>query len=150
MIPKILLELFVPMARPIAKARPRLGRNGAVFTPRETADAEKAIAMLAKRELPAPAPAHVPLSVDVTVLLDRPKTSKNAMPTVRPDADNFLKLALDALNGVAWADDCQVVDATVRKRYALSEPLFGKNIGPGYLIVVRAADGADLSGGKNG
>lgn len=35
----------------------------------------------------------------------------------RPDADNCLKIVCDALNGVAWNDDSQVVDARVRKRY---------------------------------
>ena len=32
----------------------------------------------------------------------------------RGDADNYLKAVLDAFNGLAWADDRQVVDARVR------------------------------------
>jgi Holliday junction resolvase RusA-like endonuclease len=38
-------------------------------------------------------------------------------PTGRPDADNIVK-NLDALNGVAFADDAQVVSLTVSKVYA--------------------------------
>lgn len=38
-------------------------------------------------------------------------------PTGKPDADNLAKLVLDALNGVAWLDDGQVVDLTISKRY---------------------------------
>lgn len=37
-------------------------------------------------------------------------------PTVKPDWDNIAKLT-DALNGVVWADDKQVVTAAVRKVY---------------------------------
>jgi len=43
--------------------------------------------------------------------------SGEAMPTVKPDADNTLKLC-DALNEVVFRDDKQVVDARVLKRYS--------------------------------
>lgn len=42
----------------------------------------------------------------------------NIRPTSRPDGDNYLKLAQDALNEVAWRDDSQVVDARVIKLYS--------------------------------
>lgn len=32
--------------------------------------------------------------------------------------DNLAKLVKDALNGVFWRDDAQVVDLTVKKRYS--------------------------------
>ena len=38
-------------------------------------------------------------------------------PTVKPDADNTLKLT-DALNEIVWRDDKQVVDARVVKSYS--------------------------------
>lgn len=37
-------------------------------------------------------------------------------PRKKPDADNIAK-CLDALNGVIWHDDAQVVECIVRKRY---------------------------------
>ena len=37
--------------------------------------------------------------------------------TKKPDADNLAKAILDALNGVAYPDDAQIVKLTVRKRY---------------------------------
>lgn len=43
------------------------------------------------------------------------------LPTVKPDGDNVEKAVKDALNGVLWADDVQVVDAAKSKRYA-AEP----------------------------
>lgn len=38
-------------------------------------------------------------------------------PTTKPDADNYLKIC-DALNGIIWRDDSQVVTAVVHKRYS--------------------------------
>ena len=38
-------------------------------------------------------------------------------PTCKPDLDNVLKLVGDALNGIIWADDKQIVRAEVSRRY---------------------------------
>ena len=40
--------------------------------------------------------------------------------TARPDGDNIMKLLGDALNGIVWRDDAQIVTATVSKRYGLT------------------------------
>lgn len=34
-----------------------------------------------------------------------------------PDIDNQMKAAADALNGIAWKDDAQIVDARLSRRY---------------------------------
>ena len=39
-------------------------------------------------------------------------------PTKKPDCDNIAKIVLDALNGIAYYDDSQVVSLVVRKHYA--------------------------------
>ena len=53
-------------------------------------------------------------------------------PTKKPDCDNIAKICLDALNGLAYVDDSQVVCLSVSKMYA-KEPkvvisLFEKEI----------------------
>ena len=45
------------------------------------------------------------------------------LPQGRPDVDNYAKAALDALNGVCFLDDAQVVVLTARKRYAAAAAL---------------------------
>ena len=45
----------------------------------------------------------------------RPKSVHSEPDTYRPDADNEAKLVMDALNGLVWADDAQVVDQHVIK-----------------------------------
>lgn len=38
-------------------------------------------------------------------------------PTKKPDCDNIEKVIMDALNGIAWHDDAQVVDIKTVKVY---------------------------------
>jgi crossover junction endodeoxyribonuclease RusA len=35
--------------------------------------------------------------------------------SLRGDIDNYVKSILDALNGVAWEDDKQIIELTVKK-----------------------------------
>lgn len=50
-----------------------------------------------------------------------------AFPTSKPDATKLVRAAEDAMTGVVWIDDAQVVDQLVRKRYGE----------PGVMITVR-------------
>lgn len=45
------------------------------------------------------------------------KLSGATPPTKRPDVDNISKMILDALNGIAFVDDAQVVSLTVSKHW---------------------------------
>ncbi|MDQ0158997.1 RusA family crossover junction endodeoxyribonuclease [Alkalibacillus salilacus] len=38
-------------------------------------------------------------------------------PTTKPDVDNYLKAIKDALNGIIWHDDSQVVNVHIEKYY---------------------------------
>ncbi len=67
------------------------------------------------------------------------KDTAPAYPTVAPDVDKLSRAILDALTGIAWRDDAQVVEKTVRKRYGSH---------PGARIAVWLADeqtAADLT-----
>ena len=44
-------------------------------------------------------------------------------PVKKPDGDNIIKVVCDALNGLAYHDDAQIVDMVVRKYYAESPKL---------------------------
>lgn len=46
------------------------------------------------------------------------RLSGEVLPTVKPDLDNYIKSALDALNGVAWDDDRFIVNIHAKKVYA--------------------------------
>ncbi|CUW38809.1 conserved protein of unknown function [Magnetospirillum sp. XM-1] len=115
------------------KQRPRAVRTKAgvrVYTPEETINAEGWVRACWLDQI-----GRVwltgPLRVEIDVVVAPPKSLSKARlslalandlrPTTKPDADNVAKLALDALNGVAWADDVQVVELEVRKLFG-SEP----------------------------
>ena len=71
----------------------------------------------------------VVLDGPVAVLIDcwrplpksRPKRVESEPNTLKPDADNVAKLVLDALNGVAYRDDAQVVVLRVTKHDRMRE-----------------------------
>lgn len=62
-------------------------------------------------------PLEGPLIVHVVAIFKRPKTVDRARHTVKPDATNVAKAVEDALNGVLWKDDSQIVYLTIRKLY---------------------------------
>lgn len=73
-----------------------------------------------------------PIEAEMEFIFRRPNGQFNAAGQVRPqnlydrpgrgknggDIDNLAKIVLDALNTVAYADDLQIADLWLRKRYA--------------------------------
>ena len=67
------------------------------------------------------------LSVDIQAYYPIPKSfskkkreeakADRVYPTTKPDCDNIIKVVLDALNGVAYYDDKQVVCVSCNKYY---------------------------------
>lgn len=66
---------------------------------------------------------YKPHGVMVRVLVQflKPKTAKQSRPTVRPDLDKCLRAVLDAMTGVCYADDSQVVYVSCVKHYGPSD-----------------------------
>lgn len=62
-----------------------------------------------------------PVSIALSFVLLKPPSAprKRKYPVTKPDLDKLTRAALDALTGVAYADDSQVVSINVSKFYAL-------------------------------
>ena len=111
-MPEVLVK--VPFVR--GKGRVRFVRaTGRRYTPDKTAEAMELIRMAYVKEAHGlMAPKGVPVRVAIVTTRPMPKSRPKRI-TKEPDVDNIAKLVLDALNGVAWVDDTQVVAIAVQK-----------------------------------
>lgn len=63
------------------------------------------------------APLVGPVGMEMVFSLPTPRRRKQPLPTTRPDLDKLDRAVLDALTGVCYEDDSQVVDIYSVKRY---------------------------------
>jgi Holliday junction resolvase RusA-like endonuclease len=116
---------------PKGKGRPRFSRVGSftkVYTDKQTLGYEAKIAHFAKQAIGSTEPLKTAVSVYLYVRLPIPQSySKKRreaclngfeLPCKKPDIDNIAKTYLDAMNGVIFVDDTQVIDLHVKKVYA--------------------------------
>ncbi len=119
---------FTISGPPVGKGRPRTGQNR-VYTPQRTREYESLVKLEYARQVGLqPLGKGVPVGVIIAAFYPIPKktTKKNRalmlaqklLPTKTPDWDNIGKIICDALNGLAWEDDAQVVDARVLKIFS--------------------------------
>lgn len=122
----VCLKFTVP-GEPVGKGRPRFTRSGHTYTPQKTANYETLMRLAFQENFPDFAPWECPVEVYMTAYLSIPKSFSKKKhqqavdqlirPTRKPDTDNLAKCK-DALNGVAWKDDSQVVTEHVMKYYS--------------------------------
>lgn len=128
-------ELFsvafeVPGA-PRGKGRPRaalMGGHVRVYTDAKTRSEEGAVRMMAGAAMGSRTPYEGPVVLRVCAYrampaaFSKPKRAAaergDIVPATKPDADNYLKLAGDALNGILLRDDSQVITAVIHKRFS--------------------------------
>ena len=106
---------------PVAKARPRITRSGRTYTPAKTANAETVLRTAMRKFAAGKSefPLNVACHVTINFFMKRPTSKKKAEHvTVRPDLDNYLKLVMDAGNGILWKDDSYVTKIVCSKAYA--------------------------------
>lgn len=114
---------------PFAKQRPRAARKGryiTIYTPRETKLYEEKVRKEYNKFF-GDTKLQGSLTVDIEGIFSIPKTISKKMiakilngevpHTKKPDCDNMGKIALDALNGIAYDDDAQINILNISKRY---------------------------------
>lgn len=120
---------FVVGGEPKGKERPRFCHNGQIYTPKQTTTYEQQIIFdyykqcgnvkfseYSQLELSVRAYYKIPKSTSKkrkTAML-----SEEIRPTKKPDGDNILKAVADALNGVCYKDDKNIVKMSIEKFYS--------------------------------
>lgn len=141
---------FVVPGAPKGKERHRSSLNKSTgkmifYTPAQTAAYERLIRQCYHAAAQAEtrfAPAERPLRVEIDAYFAIPKGGTKTVhslmhenvlrPMKKPDWDNIGKIICDALNGIAYRDDSQIVEAVCRKYY-----------GAFPRVEVRISDAAD-------
>jgi Holliday junction resolvase RusA-like endonuclease len=101
---------------------------------------QQLVAEAASRALTAEGQVYLgAVRLEVAFFLPRPKSigRRDVAMTKKPDASKLLRSTEDALTGVLFRDDSQVVDVHVTKRYAA----FGES--PRAIVVVEPLDAAE-------
>lgn len=122
---------FIVEGEPFAKQRPKataIGGHIRLYSPSKTVDYENYIKLCYYRDAKNYYFGEAPLEMDILACKSIPKSfSKkrqqqaldlDVVPTTKPDYDNTAKIVCDALNGIAYHDDKQIIKATFFKIYA--------------------------------
>ena len=124
----MIVHLTIP-GEPVAKGRPRYTKSGHTYTPEKTASYENLIRLTYQenyKNLRFRDDVELVCSIKayMSIPKSKPKYFKDlaikgyVRPTKRPDTDNIIKIVQDALNGLAYHDDAQIVSSTCEKLYS--------------------------------
>lgn len=117
-----------------AKQSVKFGRNGIKYTPRDMVEYANLVKLSFINKYPdwnINNFADKPLKAEISVFMPVPQSyskkkkeqalSNHIRPIVKPDCDNIAKNINDALNGIVYPDDKQIVNLTVNKFYSNCE-----------------------------
>ncbi len=126
----------------VGKGRPKFARRGkfvTTYTPEKTANYENLVKLAAAEAMQGRQLFDSAVHVELLILCSVPQSwskkkqlqamSGTLRPTSKPDVDNVQKAIYDALNGIVWADDKQIVSGSFSKHYA-SAPLVRIRVSP--------------------
>lgn len=127
-----MMRTFTIPGPPVGKQRARTVRNNGItrsFTPEKTVNFEALVKTSFRAENPEAVPAPGPVGMLCTIIYPIPQSwsgrkkaaalAEIIRPTVKPDGSNVIKAVEDALNGIAWVDDRQIVDERIIKLYGI-------------------------------
>lgn len=118
------------LGEPVAQHRPRIttaGKFPRMYKVAKDITYREKLYWEAKQLNIVPADRSIQLCVDLKVFRAIPKSLSKIKresaikgrirPTTKPDIDNYVKQVFDALNGLIWEDDAQIVTVHARKFY---------------------------------
>lgn len=138
-----MINFFVPGTPAPQGSKKHVGNGVMIESSKHLKPWRASVAWIAKQHTKQP---HAgPIKLDLEFVMPRPKshygTGRNAerikpsapdVHTQKPDIDKLVRAVLDAITGIAYIDDSQVVKVTARKHWP---HFFGDRAGV-YVIVV--------------
>lgn len=114
---------FIP-GNPVAQGRGRIvriGQNARIADPVKSREWKAYVKAVAAEHAPA-RPSSEPIFLSLWFVFQRPKSRKrDRFVVTRPDIDNLAKGIMDAMNGIFFEDDRQVVSLDVAKEYVAGD-----------------------------
>lgn len=109
------------LGNPVAQGRPRAFRRGSfigMYDPKKSKDWKSTVARQAVQQ--GASMLSGALKMDLIFFMPRPKSlsKKIIYHTKKPDLDNLVKAIKDALEGICYKNDSQVVESSEKKIYA--------------------------------
>ena len=122
-------EIFFPF-EPKPKGRPRFTRMGRAYTPKTTHDYEKQLREYYKENCKDFYNSAIQVKMTFNMPIPKSLTKKQRAQILsgevkyvkKPDLDNLIKSATDALIGVAFEDDNLITKIIAEKKYTSSTP----------------------------
>jgi Holliday junction resolvase RusA-like endonuclease len=140
------LTLTIP-GEPCAQGRPRFSTHGGfvkAYDPEKSRNYKAYVKMCAIKSMEEQGwtLTEKALSIEIRAFMSIPSSKSKKFkqaaivgaerPTKKPDVDNVFKILTDALSGIAYKDDKQIVDAKISKFYADE---------PGVEVIIKADEG---------
>ena len=118
-------------ADPVGKQRARYARRGnfvQTYTPDKTRNYEALLKEAAIEAMGSSEPLETPVSLYLYIRVPIPKSfskkkvqdclNGSEQPMKKPDSSNVLKSVEDAMNGVVYKDDCQIINHHITRVYS--------------------------------
>ena len=116
---------------PVGKQRARYARRGnfvQTYTPDKTRNYETLLKEAAIEAMGSSEPLETPVSLYLYIRVPIPKSyskkkveaclNGSEQPMKKPDSSNVLKSVEDAMNGVVYVDDCQIINHHITRVYS--------------------------------
>ena len=127
-------QTFTILGDPRPQGRPRFTRIGGfvkAYDPKKSRDYKQTLAAQLAAQSPEFIEQGKAVSIYVEFIFARPKSLPKRVEdrVKKPDLDNLIKALKDAMTGIVWHDDAQIVSLSARKDYGDV---------PGIKMVVRS------------
>ncbi|MFD1430610.1 RusA family crossover junction endodeoxyribonuclease [Lacticaseibacillus mingshuiensis] len=121
------MVMIVIPGEPVAQGRPCFTRTGRAYDPTKSRNYKALVRQFTTQAVTEP-PISGPVRCEVKMFRSIQKAGSSKLraqkaqgvvrPVVKPDVDNVFKAVTDAMKGIVWLDDNQIVEAKIEKFYS--------------------------------